>query len=425
MRLLLAVVLLFVATGSPALADSGPVGADVVVAQTLGERELTVVVRRVDAPGPVQVEVVGHGVGGGLRLRVLPAGGRATSETALDVPAVGVADTRLSVDRFGAWELELDDGVDAARVPFQVLQRVTPAWERAAYGGFVAAGAFLLVALPLAARRGWVVWVPVGGIVVSLTVAVTAALLSPTIPAPSTVSRVSNSDTGRPPANLVVTTDGAPVAGRPTAVELRFGDSGTGRPVDDLLVHHGALVHLEIISPGGVLAHVHPVRVAQGDYRVRFTPREAGRYALGAEIARAGGGSQLVRAELAVGGTTVDSPEPSAEGRVETGALVANRPVQLTADFGGADDLQPWLGMRGHLFIVGPGERVWAHLHALTPAAAGGQPDETVAAYPARVPFTFTFPEPGRYRLWFQAERDYRIRTISTVVDIAADGGAR
>ncbi|MET1073422.1 MAG: hypothetical protein ABWY11_12315, partial [Umezawaea sp.] len=45
----------------PASADGAPDGADVQVAQTLGARELTVVIRRVEpVPGPVHVEVVTH-----------------------------------------------------------------------------------------------------------------------------------------------------------------------------------------------------------------------------------------------------------------------------------------------------------------------------------------------------------------------------
>ncbi len=405
-----------------ARADGAPVGADVAVAQTLGPRELTVTIRRTDgAPAPLHVDIVSH-VGdpvGILRVRTVPPGSRPTSEAtaALTTGATGVD---LTVDRFGAWELELDDGTNTARIPFTVPQRVVPAWERVVYGGFVATGAFLLVALVFAARGGRFVLVPAGGVVVSLSVAVTAALLSSTIPPPTT------QNVARPPVSLVVSANGL-TTGHPTNLVLSLTDSATGLPVDDLLVNHGALVHLMVMTPTGDLVHLHPVRVAPGDYRVQFTPTASGTYPMAAELARVGGGTQLVRAEVQITGTTVDSKRKS-DGTVEAveaDALTAGNPVTLTADFTGPDNLQPWLGMRGHLIIVGPlpSQAVWAHVHAMTTPTVnslGSQPDETVAAYPAKVPFTFTFPEPGRYHAWFQSERGFEILTIPVTFDVGA-----
>ncbi|MBM7773637.1 plastocyanin [Actinokineospora baliensis] len=410
------VVLGLVGSGTPAWADGAPVGSDVAVAQTLGERELTVTVRRTDgAPAPLQVDIINHagGPAGALRLSAVPAGARPTSTATVDI-GVGPATAHLHVDRFGYWELEIDDGRHTARIPFSVPQRVTPAWERAVYGGFVAAGLFLVAGLVLATRGGKLVLIPATGLVVALSVSVTAALLSSTIPV------VSTQDNARPPVNLAVAADN-PTTGRPAELTLSLTDSATGRPVDDILVHHGALIHLAIVSPTGGLAHVHPVRAAPGDYRVQFTPTEPGRHTMAAELARVGGGTQQLRAEINVAGNPLPSSEP-APGTITVGPLRAGDPATLTVDFAGPDDLQPWLGMRGHLIVVGPSptQDVWAHVHAMTTATAGTQPDETVAAYPAEISFTFTFPRPGRYRAWFQAERDYAILTIPTTLDVEA-----
>ncbi|SDD09135.1 hypothetical protein [Actinokineospora iranica] len=472
-RLIAVLVLaLTLAMPSTAHADGGPIGADLHIAQTLGDRELTVVVRRADgAPAPVRVDVITHagGPAGTLRLRLIPPGASPVSETTLALAAdPGPHSATLRVDRFGAWELELSDGAHVARVPFTVPQRVTLAWESAAYGGFVAAGGFLLVALLLAARRSRLTLVPVAGVVVALSVALTAALLSPTI-------GVSTVEASRPAVNLAARPIGPAAAGQPVEVALRFTDSATGRVADDFLVHHNALVHLAVVSPGGHLAHLHPVRAAAGDYRVRFVPNEGGRHAMAAEVARLGGGVQLVRAAIEVTGPASaeppavlvgaeDGPGPRAPlespavrgggsdvpggsvsvggpgadvpvgggrtARVTVGAVRVGRPATLTVDFGGPADLQPWLGMRGHLIVLGPSpaETVWAHVHAMTPTtpgATGGQPDETVAAYDPRVEFTFTFPEPGRYRLWFQAERDYRVLTAPVMLDVPPAGEQR
>ncbi|SIB38452.1 Uncharacterised protein [Mycobacteroides abscessus subsp. abscessus] len=127
--------------------------------------------------------------------------------------------------------------------------------------------------------------------------------------------------------------------------------------------------------------------------------------------------------------------------------------------------LQPWLGMLGHLVVAGPIPRmasatdlgtavqdsaIWAHAHSMGGHGATGMPgmehsanhqsaqddpmppmvgvpplngdsppDETVAAFGPDVPFTFTFPKPGRYLAWIQAQRDYRVLTIPVRLDIS------
>ncbi|OLR92764.1 hypothetical protein BJP25_21640 [Actinokineospora bangkokensis] len=438
---------LLVVFAPPAWADGAPLGADLHVAQTLGERELTVVVRRVEgAPAPVSVDVVSH-VGtapGELRLRAVPPGGSAVSESVVRVGPPGATSTTLTIDRFGPWDLELDDGAgNTARIPFTVLERVTQTWERATYGGFVAAGVFLVLALGFALRRG----VGAGavtagaGVLVSITVAATAALLSASTPVAAPAL-----DGSRPPANMAVRAEPAR-AGSPTAVVLDLTDAATGRPVDDLRAQHAAFVHLVVVSPSGVLSHLHPVRAAAGEYRAAFTPGEGGRFAVSAELSRAGAGVAQVRGSFDVAGKPRASTVPSGPGKRAAGTaqvevtadrLVAGRPTTLTADFGGPADLQPWLGMRGHLVVIGPlppgapvGEAalaapVWAHAHAMvptTPGAVGGEPDETVAAYDPHVDWTFTFPRPGQYRLWFQAERGYQVLTAPALLDIAATPG--
>ncbi|MFD2417660.1 hypothetical protein [Amycolatopsis pigmentata] len=443
----------------PASADSAPTGGDLHIAQTLGDRDLTVVIRRVDGvPGPLPVEVVTHAgtAPGTLGLRAFPVEGDGNSTASLVLGVLpGSYPATLSVDRPGPWELAIDDGREVARIPFVVPARVVPPWEKAAYGGFVAAGLFLLVALvtALRARRTWLTLVPGAGVVAAVAVGITAAVLSASTPPPpqpgpqldptgadvadpyAIVSSLSTMDFSRPPVNLVVTSDA--VAGASGEVELAFTDGSTGRGVDDLLVHDNAFVHLVIIGPSGELWHLHPVRVAAGRYRVRLNPPEPGEYAVAAEIARRGGGVQLVRARLDVrpGGRSVFPATVQAE--VRTTVAGAGSPSTITAHFTGPADLQPWLGMLGHLIAVGPlpgdadlgtaalAAPVWAHAHAMfpaTPGAVGGQPDETVAAYGPDVSFTYTFPLPGRYRLWIQAERGYAVLTVPVTVEVLQKG---
>src|SRR3979490_1194799 len=80
---------LFLLAGiTPVFADSPSSGGDIAVAQTLGDRELTVVLGRVTAaPGPLYVNVVTHtgSPAGQLTLEATPTG-TAAGSSALPAP---------------------------------------------------------------------------------------------------------------------------------------------------------------------------------------------------------------------------------------------------------------------------------------------------------------------------------------------------
>jgi hypothetical protein len=187
-------------------------------------------------------------------------------------------------------------------------------------------------------------------------------------------------------------------------------------------------VHLIDVSPQGKLRHLHPIRVAPGDYRVHLTAPEAGTHAVAGEIARRGGGVQLLRASVAVEGTGTGLNDGTTE-IVET-VQPAGMPTTITARFG-KPDLQPWLGMLGHMIVVGPitdspaTAPIWAHVHAMVPVTPGlpDKPDESVAAFGPDVTFTYTYPLAGKYMTWVQVERDYSIMTVPTMIEIPATRG--
>jgi hypothetical protein len=80
-------------------------------------------------------------------------------------------------------------------------------------------------------------------------------------------------------------------------------------------------------------------------------------------------------------------------------------------------DLQAWLGMGGHLLVLGPSAgptdpdptdpaTSFAHLHS-------------VDGYGPNIGFTCAFPAGGRYQLWAQVQRDWQLVTIPITVDVA------
>ncbi|HEY0472423.1 MAG TPA: hypothetical protein VGD34_12175 [Kribbella sp.] len=515
--LLTGLCLLLLSAGiAPAYADSPSSGGDVTVAQSLGDRELTVVLRRVTSvPGPLRVDVITHAgtapgrltldltpVGTSTGSSRLPAAGAPTAHASVDLGATpGTYSATLEVDRPGPWEVAVGDGRRVARIPLVVPVQATSPPERAIYGGFLGAGILLLVSVIVATRARRAAWtmLPVAGLAASLAVAVTGSVLSGSLPLPPqpgsqvdpTIDNVTNpyavnrpvvGDFSRPPVMLTLT--GSPVrAGQPADLGLDLTDGATGVPVDDLLVHDSALIHLLLVGPDGRLWHLHPIRTAPGHYEQHLTLPAPGHYALSAELVRRGGGVQLVRAasglDVIPGRTAAGVPNPqvpvvldhgqlngmtmidATHVMVSTTAPVAGMPTTVNLRAGDTAELQPWLGMAGHLIVAGPlpagGDLgtavqrapVWSHVHSMgsmpgrdssmpgmpgmsSPGSGGGgmvgmapvngdsAPDETVAGYGPDVPFTYTFPTPGRYRLWLQVERRYAVLTVPVVIDVAA-----
>ncbi len=433
---------------SPARADP-TAGGDLQVAQTLGDRDLTFMLRRVTGlPGPLHVDVLTHRgtAAGTLRLGAVPTGvsadraegssaGTTTSRASVRLGGTpGSYGAALDIDRAGPWELVVDDGSRTARIPFVVPGQATSPPELAVFGGFVTAGVLILVTLFVAVRvrRGAWVLLPAGGVVAALAVAVTAALLSASLPPPPqpggqvdatndnvtdpyAVVRPVTNDYSRPPVSLELGSYPA-TAGERGTLRLSVTDGATGLPADDLVVHDGALMHLLVIGPTGELWHLHPIRTAPATYEVRLRLPAAGHYAVSAEFARLGGGVQQVRS--ATGLTVADGPEhngPARGGSSHNGSARGGAPAlpaelspqgpgtrtiegvpvrlsapsptageasTLTARIGDTPTLQPWLGMVGHMIVVGPldkadatsptrmgqaaqGAPVWAHAHSM------------------------------------------------------------
>jgi hypothetical protein len=477
---LLLVTLLGLGAAAPVSAHQSAATGVVRLAQSLGDRDLTVtLVPPPDGSGRMSVAVEALGTGGGapVRVRAEPvgmAGGTATG-TEVRPGRVGTPGlAALTVDRPGRWDVVLDDGGTPARIPMTYVDPGTPAWV-----WLVRVGVALAVVAGIAAttrtarRRRWAAGALGGLAVVGATAAVTAFTLG-TSPAPA--AYVVGGATGDPAAVAPATHDMAGMAGMggmagmpPTTgpasmtsgavvlssaltgppgpsgagsvLDLRLADGSTGAPVDDLAVHDDAFIHLAVLGADGSEAHLHPVRTGPGRWQVRFAPATGGRYGLFAEFSRADGGDQVVRSAVDVPGppggpAAVAGPGPrSVAGMVATVTAddaVVGRPARvrmsLIADGRPVTDLQAWLGMAGHLFVLGPGRggapdptdvaSSFAHVHDM-------QPVLPARALGPEVDFDHVFPQPGPYRLWLQVLRGAEVVTVPVDLAVApAPAGA-
>lgn len=249
-----------------------------------------------------------------------------------------------------------------------------------------------------------------------------------------------------------------PVSGQPVLLSFVIREAPTGRVVRDFEVVHTKPLHFLLVSADlAYFEHQHPQLGPGGRFRLAWTFPRAGRYFLFADCTPADGDNQILRATLDVGGPTRLTPLPPRlvpdTGQAKTvgdtrvsltvrpGALRAGKQSLLTytlTDLSGRDrtDMQPILGVMGHLIALRGDTQTLVHTHALHGVQSGsygaamlammqaGQP-ETVPITPdmvtergPRFTFKLTPPKPGRYRLWAQFQRRNRWLTVPFTVDV-------
>ena len=270
-----------------------------------------------------------------------------------------------------------------------------------------------------------------------------------------------------PAARVELATSPATVEARqPTELTLTVRDTASGAPLTDLQVDHARLLHLVIVSDDlATFDHVHPLPVGDGVFRISHTFPSAGPYRLFAEFASGALGHQMVGvpltvtgaapapARLAPGASAVDASGARVQLTLDPATPRARQPTQLRFDLsqGGQPvaDLQPFLGVGGHLVAVSQDLQHFAHTHPSSAPAAGqaggtgaasAPPDDhadhgdhsaagrqvspTAAAPDARfgptLAFTLTFRQPGPYKVWVQVNRDGDVITAPFVVQVDA-----
>jgi hypothetical protein len=452
--LLLALAALLLVPGSVSahVGDGGPIQT---VTQAVGPYELAVTFELPPAvPAPLFISIAAREDLGGtvFALRAAPRGGALANAESVEVATVPgtplVYKAQLQLDRPGDWDLELRAdgplGPGVTRIPFTVTPVPLPPHTVpllvSLAGLFVLMLAGVIVAATAQARGrttprrlSWAIGQLAFGFGIAAAIFGGLQISESFRTASQAGAGVVSS--GRPHINLVLRNEpSAPLAGQPALLTLELSDGGTGLAVDDLSPHHEALLHLVLVDASGTdFQHIHPARMDAGRYQINWTPQMAGAYTAYAEVTRHSSGAQVVARTFDVGGEAAAAAVPPGLGVREIGDLTvdvraggelrAGRQAVLTVnvnvDGTPVRDIEPWLGMAGHLIARSTDATVFSHIHA----AEAAPPPGTLGSgmrYGPDIRFVYTFPTAGSYYLWAQFQYRGQIVTVPLLVEVAA-----
>ena len=423
--------------------------------QMVGSYELSITAELpLSVPAPLYLTLVSQQsmAGTTITFRAAPRGYSFDGAPSAQMQGVNIPSTyfgELPIDRVGDWDIEVrasgPAGSGVALLPLTIAIAPLPITSIVLFAALGTLIVLMIASVLLSViyqRRGralprWLNWAIGQGIFACIIVAVIFGIQQASAQIQSATSAANAANAGRPHANMVLDTGpAAPTAGRPLTLTLDLSDGSTGLPVEDIVPHHEALLHLVLLSADGTdFAHLHPARVAPGRYAIAFTPARPGRYTADAEIQRQESGTQVIVRDFEVGGAAAGAaPAPPGLGPREIAGmqvnvtssatpLTAGKQTTLTFNFNanGAPvlDLQPWLCMAGHLIARRTDGAIFAHIHAaeqMPPA------DPILAAgtiYGPNIRFAYTFPQPGRYQLWAQFQRAGKIITVPLAVEVS------
>ena len=212
----------------------------------------------------------------------------------------------------------------------------------------------------------------------------------------------------------------SPHAGQPVELQLTVRDRDNSA-VRNFEIVHEALMHLVIVRRDlSGFAHEHPVIAPDGTFRLSYTFTSGGEYRLFADLAPKGFGSQIASAQLKVDGNrgaafnlrTALSNRSQKAGDTVVELVPHENPLRVgktvPVSFALRDartgetviDLQPYLGVAGHLMLIHEDAATFVHSHPTGESS---------------LEFLARFPKPGLYRGWLQFRRAGEVRTADFI----------
>jgi len=242
-------------------------------------------------------------------------------------------------------------------------------------------------------------------------------------------------EAARAPAGLALAEDGLRLdvdrfrlaVGRQERLGFRIVGEG-GRAVRDFDVEHDRRMHLIVVRRDLTgFQHLHPEMAPDGTWSTSLELTEPGSYRVFADF-KSGGASHTLGADVHVAGPFEPRDLPHPSDRAGTGD---GYEVRLTEDDGQlrftvyvgdrrVDDIEPYLGARGHMVALREGDLAFLHVH---PEAGEAGHDESGAGHhddlaANEIAFAAVFPTAGRYRLYLQFKHDGIVRTAEFTVAV-------
>jgi hypothetical protein len=243
-----------------------------------------------------------------------------------------------------------------------------------------------------------------------------------------------------------------------------------------LVSDHGKLMHLFLLreSDLSAFAHLHPTTTDSIHFTATLPALPPGRYRVFADIVHESGFAKTLVASVDLRATPDDRPRaPTGDDavfigsgssladtladratitwEVQTPTLIAGAPAPLTFTVREADGraavLEPYLGMAAHAVVARDDGLIFVHLHPMGTISTAAQATFTLrqrgdtipgvlglrvtaadsamggmvhAMSTGRVSFPYSFPTPGRYRIWVQVKRAGEVRTAAFDAEVGS-----
>ncbi len=204
----------------------------------------------------------------------------------------------------------------------------------------------------------------------------------------------------------------------PILIDVQDSD---GKAVANFDTFQEKLMHLILVSDNlQFFSHLHPTYTENGQFEVAARFPQAGGYTFFSDYKPAGQTEQVSVLKTQVSGNSIAAPkidlnrsktfnDTKVNLAVSEPTVKAGKEVTLMFKLQDAfnnrplTDLQPYLGERGHLVILRQSTSLkaedYVHAHALKDTPTG------------QVHFMTSFPQPGKYKLWGQFNRNGKIVT--------------
>ncbi|NBU63458.1 MAG: hypothetical protein EBS29_02980 [Chloroflexia bacterium] len=361
---------------------------------------------------------------------------RATVTQQIAVPAgarmISVFD--LTIPQTGTWELriQIQDATEAlglASVPITIYPTIIPPLTIPMFLAVAMLALVLFSTTIWPDVKPWVRLIQAHGFTASLSITVVIGVM---MVWPNLRVDIPTVDTTSRPYVVTQVIPSHDAQRNVDQLKILLHDGSTGLPVDDVVLHHQALMHLVAIDPvSHTFLHIHPARIAPGQYIVDIPAIAQGTYDVAIEIERVNSGSQVTHQLVQLGVASAPGlPAPATlPAKMQSGAYMfrvetttpprVGVPVELQVTAFQAERPVPaldfWLGMRGHMIVRNSDGAIFGHIHAVGAMNEAFQP---VSAVGNQVAFVYAFPTAETYAVWVQLMIDGNLITLPVQITV-------